>query len=69
MPPVKTAVPPQAAAIYDAYRGWLAARGVGDNSSTAAPATSWPGSPARRPGRTCRWPPGWRAPARSCSRC
>ena len=29
MPPVKTAVPPQAAGIYDAYLGWLAARGVG----------------------------------------
>ena len=29
MPPVKTAVPPQAAPIYDAYLGWLAARGVG----------------------------------------
>ena len=25
MPPVKTAVPPQAAPIYEAYRGWLAA--------------------------------------------
>ena len=32
MPPVKTAVPPQAAAIYDAYRGWLAARGVGNKT-------------------------------------
>ena len=32
MPPVKTAVPPQAAGIYDAYRGWLAARGVGNKS-------------------------------------
>src|SRR6266566_2412628 len=32
MPPVKTAVPPQAVPIYDAYRGWLAARGVGNKS-------------------------------------
>src|SRR5580704_5828050 len=32
MPPVKTAVPPQAAPVYDAYRGWLAARGVGNKS-------------------------------------
>src|SRR6266567_1020893 len=32
MPPVKTAVPPQAAPIYDAYLGWLAARGVGNKS-------------------------------------
>jgi site-specific recombinase XerD len=32
MPPVKTAVPPQAAPIYDAYRGWLAGRGVGNKS-------------------------------------
>jgi len=32
MPPVKTAVPPQAAAIYEGYRGWLAARGVGNKS-------------------------------------
>ena len=32
MPPVKTAVPPQAAPIYDAYRGWLAARGVGNKT-------------------------------------
>ena len=24
MPPVKTAVPPQAAPVYDAYQGWLA---------------------------------------------
>ena len=32
MPPVKTAVPPQAAGIYDAYRGWLAARGVGNKT-------------------------------------
>jgi hypothetical protein len=31
MPPVKTAVPPQAAGIYDAYRGWLAARRVGNH--------------------------------------
>ena len=29
MPPVKTGAPPQAAPIYDAYRGWLAARSVG----------------------------------------
>jgi site-specific recombinase XerD len=33
MPPVKTAVPPQAAPVYDAYRGWLAARGVGNEKS------------------------------------
>ena len=32
MPPVKTAVPPQAASVYDACRGWLAARGVGNKS-------------------------------------
>ena len=32
MPPVKTAVPPQAAPLYDAYRGWLAARGVGSHT-------------------------------------
>jgi site-specific recombinase XerD len=32
MPPVKTAVPPQAAPIYDAYLGWLAARGVGNHT-------------------------------------
>src|SRR6266511_413481 len=32
MPPVKTAVPPQAAPIYDAYRGWLAGRGVGNKT-------------------------------------
>ena len=32
MPPVKTAVPPQAAPLYDAYRGWLAARGVGNKT-------------------------------------
>ena len=32
MPPVKTAVPPQAAPIYDTYLGWLAARGVGNKS-------------------------------------
>ena len=32
MPPVKTAVPPQAAPVYDAYRGWLAARGVGNKT-------------------------------------
>src|SRR5271157_1484046 len=32
MPPVKTAVPPQAAPVYDAYRGWLAARGVGNHT-------------------------------------
>ena len=32
MPPVKTAVPPQAAPIYDAYLGWLAARGVGNKT-------------------------------------
>jgi site-specific recombinase XerD len=33
MPPVKTAVPPQAAPVYDAYRGWLAARGAGNKKS------------------------------------
>src|SRR5712691_8485705 len=32
MPPVKTVVPAQAALIYDAYRGWLAARGVGNKT-------------------------------------
>ena len=32
MPPVKTAVPPQAAPLYAAYRGWLAARGVGSKT-------------------------------------
>ena len=32
MPPVKTAVPPQAAPIYGAYLGWLAARGVGNHT-------------------------------------
>ena len=32
MPPVKTAVPPQAAEVYDAYLGWLAARGVGNHT-------------------------------------
>ena len=32
MPPAKTAVPPQAALICDAYLGWLAARGVGNKT-------------------------------------
>src|SRR6266446_4004024 len=32
MPPVKTPVPPQAVPVYDAYRGWLAARGVGNHT-------------------------------------
>jgi site-specific recombinase XerD len=32
MPPVKTAVPPQAAEVYDTYLGWLAARGVGNHT-------------------------------------
>src|SRR5438876_1121923 len=32
MPPVKTAVPPQAAGIYDAYLACLAARGVGNKT-------------------------------------
>jgi site-specific recombinase XerD len=32
MPPVKTAVPLQAAPVYDAYRGWLAGRGVGSKT-------------------------------------
>src|SRR5712664_2146448 len=32
MPPVKTAVPGQAAPVYDAYLGWLAARGVGNHT-------------------------------------
>src|SRR6266571_1555453 len=32
MPPAKTAVPPQAAPIYDTYLGWLAARGVGNKT-------------------------------------
>jgi site-specific recombinase XerD len=32
MPPVKTAVPPQAAPVYDTYQGWLAARGVGNHT-------------------------------------
>ena len=54
MPPVKTAVPPQAAPIYDAYRdGWPPAAWV-TRRSTAAPAASWPASPTRRPGRGCR---------------
>ena len=32
MPPVKTAVPPQAVAVYDAYLACLAARGVGNKT-------------------------------------
>jgi site-specific recombinase XerD len=32
MPPVKTAVPPHAAPVYDTYLGWLAARGVGNHT-------------------------------------
>ena len=32
MPPAKTAVPPQAAPICDAYLGWLTARGVGNKT-------------------------------------
>ncbi|MGH3275155.1 MAG: tyrosine-type recombinase/integrase [Streptosporangiaceae bacterium] len=32
MPPAKTTVPPHAAAAYDAYRQWLAARGVGNHT-------------------------------------
>src|SRR5215470_19762831 len=32
MPPVKTAVPPQATPIYDAYLACLAARGVGNKT-------------------------------------
>jgi site-specific recombinase XerD len=32
MPPVKTPVPAQAAPVYDAYLGWLAARGVGNHT-------------------------------------
>ena len=32
MPPAKTPVPPRAAPIYDAYRSWLAARGVGNHT-------------------------------------
>src|SRR5437763_9339656 len=32
MPPVKTAVPPQAASIYEAYLACLAARGVGNKT-------------------------------------
>jgi site-specific recombinase XerD len=32
MPPVKTTVPRQAAPVYDAYLGWLAARGVGSHT-------------------------------------
>ena len=32
MPPAKTAVPGQAAPVYDAYLGWLAARGVGNKT-------------------------------------
>ncbi len=32
MPPTRTAVPPQAASIYDTYLGWLAARGVGNKT-------------------------------------
>ena len=32
MPPAKTAVPPQAAPIYDAYLACLAARGVGNKT-------------------------------------
>ena len=70
MPPVKTAVPPQAAPIYDAYLGCLAARGVG-NKTLRQRRPLLPG-PVPRPaglGGACRWRPGWRAPARSCSRC
>jgi len=69
MPPVKTVVPPQAVHIYDAYLACLAARGAGNKTFDSGARCFLAASPTRRPGRTCRWPPGWRAPARSCSRC
>ena len=58
MPPVKTAVPPQAApaSTTPTGAGWRPAAWA-TRASTAAPAASWPGSPTRRPGRACRWPP------------
>ena len=54
MPPVKTAVPPQAAPVYDAYRGWLAGRGVGNKTFDSGARCFLAASPTRRPGRTCR---------------
>ena len=52
MPPVKTAVPPQAAPVYDAYLACAGGpRGGQQDVRLAAPAASWPGSPTRRPGR------------------
>jgi hypothetical protein len=54
MPPVKTAVPPQAAPIYDAYRACLAARSVGNKTFDSGARCFLAASPTRRPGRTCR---------------
>ena len=69
MPPVKTAVPLQAVPAYEAYLACLAARGVG-NKTFESGARSFPGRfPDPQARRTCRWPPGWRAPGRICSRC
>jgi len=69
MPPVKTAVPPQAAPIYDAYLACLAARGVGSKTFDSGARCFLARFPTRKTGRRSRWRPGWRAPARSCSRC
>ena len=54
MPPVKTAVPPQAASIYDAYLACLAARGVGNKTFDSGARCFLAGSPTRRPGPGCR---------------
>ena len=69
MPPVKTAVPPQAAPVYDAYLGWLAARGVGNHTFDSGARCFLARFPDPQAGRRSRSAPAWRAPAPSCSRC
>ena len=69
MPPVKTAVPPQAAPIYDAYLACLAAREVGNKTFDSGARCFLARFPDPQAGPGCRWRPGWLAPAPSCSRC
>ena len=65
MPPVKTAVPPQAAPIYDAYLAWLAARGVGNktfDSGARCFLARFP-DPQAWAGAAAGGPAGWHPPA------
>ena len=69
MPAVKTAVPPQAAPLYAAYRGWLAARGVGSHTFDSGARCFLARFPDPQAWAVQPLAARLAAPGRTCSRC